>query len=87
MAKARSRHVCQECGYESARWLGKCPSCGFWDTFAEERETGSVRAPVRVSKPRAMSEISVSEAPRIKTGWQSWIGSWAAASCGARPSW
>jgi DNA repair protein RadA/Sms len=36
MAKLKSKYVCQECGYESPKWLGKCPSCNEWNTFAEE---------------------------------------------------
>ncbi len=36
MAKPRTIHSCIECGYESARWLGKCPSCGKYNTFEEE---------------------------------------------------
>ena len=36
MAKSKSVFFCQSCGYESAKWLGKCPSCGSWNTFVEE---------------------------------------------------
>lgn len=36
MAKAKTVYYCQSCGYESAKWLGKCPSCSSWNTFAEE---------------------------------------------------
>ena len=36
MAKTKTSYFCQSCGYESAKWLGKCPSCGSWNTFAEE---------------------------------------------------
>lgn len=36
MAKTKSTFFCQSCGYESAKWLGKCPSCNSWNTFAEE---------------------------------------------------
>jgi DNA repair protein RadA/Sms len=36
MAKLRSRFVCQQCGQESPRWLGRCPACDAWDSFAEE---------------------------------------------------
>lgn len=39
MAKVKTKFVCQECGYETAKWLGKCPSCGEWNTFVEEIET------------------------------------------------
>lgn len=36
LAKSKTSFFCQSCGYESAKWLGKCPSCGSWNTFAEE---------------------------------------------------
>jgi DNA repair protein RadA/Sms len=37
MAKAKIVFACQSCGYQSPKWLGKCPDCGQWNTFAEER--------------------------------------------------
>jgi DNA repair protein RadA/Sms len=36
MAKVKTAFFCSNCGYESAKWLGKCPSCGTWNTFVEE---------------------------------------------------
>jgi DNA repair protein RadA/Sms len=36
MAKVLSKYVCQNCAYESTRWLGRCPGCGEWNTFSEE---------------------------------------------------
>src|SRR5438128_11799167 len=36
LAKSKTIFYCQSCGYESAKWLGKCPSCNTWNTFAEE---------------------------------------------------
>lgn len=39
MAKDKIAYVCSECGYDSAKWLGKCPACGQWDTFKEIRIT------------------------------------------------
>ena len=36
MAKIRSAYICSECGYESPKWYGKCPSCGEWNTMNEE---------------------------------------------------
>lgn len=40
MAKSKTVYYCQSCGYESAKWLGKCPSCNAWNTFAEEILSG-----------------------------------------------
>ena len=36
MSKIKTGFFCQNCGYESAKWLGKCPSCNQWNTFVEE---------------------------------------------------
>lgn len=38
MAKPKIRFVCQSCGYVTAKWLGKCPECGQWDSFVEEMD-------------------------------------------------
>lgn len=38
MAKVKTAYFCSECGHESSGWLGKCPSCGAWNTFVEERK-------------------------------------------------
>mgnify|MGYP000572667827 FL=1 len=37
MAKAKTVFVCSSCGYESAKWLGKCPACNEWNSFYEEK--------------------------------------------------
>ena len=36
MARLQTRYLCQNCGYESPKWMGKCPECEGWDTFVEE---------------------------------------------------
>jgi len=36
MPKIKTAYFCQNCGYESAKWLGRCPSCNQWNTFVEE---------------------------------------------------
>ncbi len=40
MAKDKIAYVCSHCGQESAKWIGKCPSCGQWNTFKEIRIAG-----------------------------------------------
>ena len=74
--KIKSIYVCSECGYETAKWLGKCPSCGEWNTLNEEiRETakaGTVK-PERCmsssySKPMTINEISTDDEQRYFTG-------------------
>jgi Predicted ATP-dependent serine protease len=38
MKKEKTVFVCQECGYSSIKWFGRCPSCGAWNSMVEERE-------------------------------------------------
>jgi DNA repair protein RadA/Sms len=80
LAKSKTAYFCQSCGYESAKWLGKCPSCGQWNTFVEEVvEKSSSAVPTwktessgsrRVSKPSRVNEIQASIETRILTGDQ-----------------
>ncbi len=62
---------CSECGYESAKWLGKCPACGQWNTFVEEKVSktkakSNKRGLVSSTKSIPLSEIEVKEETRIK---------------------
>ena len=72
--KSKIKFVCSECGYESLKWLGKCPSCNNWNTFTEEAEAPQGKYDVAKpgfavrSKPQALSEIGESEGERIATG-------------------
>ena len=55
MAKDKIAYVCSHCGQESAKWLGKCPSCGQWNTFKEIRvgsDTGQQAARSAASELR-----------------------------------
>ncbi len=72
MAKPHSKYVCQSCAYESPRWIGKCPNCGEWNTFVEERlpaKTSSRHPAPRggAAAPVAINEISAVPEPRIPT--------------------
>ena len=49
MAKIKSKYVCQNCGYESAGYLGKCPECSSWASFVEESIGGESKNPDRQS--------------------------------------
>ena len=70
MSKNPSVFECQSCGYSSAKWLGRCPDCGSWNSFTEEKarpvsgkdRTASAATPVR------LSEISTTDLPRVATG-------------------
>jgi len=51
------RYRCQNCGYQSLKWLGRCPTCGQWDSFAEHQETAQTVLPT--TKPQALAEIEL----------------------------
>ncbi len=78
MAKDKIAYVCSYCGQESAKWIGKCPSCGQWNTFKEIRVSSdsgrkaAVSAAASVRKPTGgkehplfLHEISAKDEPRI----------------------
>jgi len=76
MSKTKTKFMCQECGYESPKWMGKCPGCQSWNTMVEEIET-VVRTPGRNSssirtkeKPTAIIHIESSPEPRVLTNNQ-----------------
>ncbi len=73
MAKAKSVFFCQNCGFESAKWMGQCPGCKEWNSFAEEPKivTGKkAAAGVRkdIPQPKTLSEIQITETSRMTTG-------------------
>ena len=75
MAKGKEKSVffCQECGYESAKWLGKCPGCGQWNTFVEELVSKQKKESSRVmpaAEAVSLHEISYDDLLRIDTGIQ-----------------
>ena len=73
MGKAKSKFVCQSCGYETPKWMGKCPSCGEWNSFVEEIEIKdnsgkSQRGLSNKGKVERIDKISTINKERIKTG-------------------
>ncbi len=50
MAKQKTVYVCSEFGYETARWLGKCPECGSWNTLLEQESAPSAAQAVAEKK-------------------------------------
>jgi len=72
MAKAKSVFFCQECGYESGKWLGQCPACKTWNSFAEEfvvkKGNSSVRKSLISNEPKSLSRVSSQAEERILTG-------------------
>ncbi|TLS48511.1 DNA repair protein RadA [Paenibacillus antri] len=75
MGKSKTKFVCQDCGTESPKWLGKCPGCNAWNTFVEETETVVKTAGVAVpglsgakERPQPITKIVSSQEPRIDAG-------------------
>ena len=72
MARVKTKFVCQECGYETAKWLGKCPSCGQWNTFAEEIEQRASDAKsqrgISKGKMEKIQDITSTKKERYSTG-------------------
>jgi DNA repair protein RadA/Sms len=77
MAKTKTTYFCQNCGAESPKWIGKCNSCGEWNTYVEEivekkkskSTIGSIVGEI-TSKPQLISNVEASENARIDTGSQ-----------------
>ncbi len=78
MTKVRTVFVCQACGFESSKWLGRCPDCGEWNSLVEERQEiapppgrgrpDQMSLPGPGSKPRAFDLVDVGEQPRVASG-------------------
>ena len=76
MAKKKTMFVCQQCGYDAPRWLGRCPGCGQWNTMAEEviqqekdsRQQGLNLGLSDKSRPVPITQVRVEDLPRITSG-------------------
>jgi len=75
MAKVKKAYFCKNCGFEAPKWLGRCPSCGEWNSFTEEiiaRESGSAAASAAgflpAAKPQRVREIRETDRRRIHLG-------------------
>ncbi len=97
MAKNKTIFVCSNCGYESPKWLGKCPSCNEWNTFYEEKvlsstaTSGSSNRKKEISKPVELNKIEGTKELKISTGFGELdrvlgrrIGKWFFSSTGGR---
>ena len=74
-SKSKTVFVCSSCGYESAKWLGKCPACNEWNSFYEEKVVntsstsgGKSSTNKERSMPRKLKEVEGIEATRTSTG-------------------
>ncbi|MFH1829481.1 MAG: DNA repair protein RadA [Pseudomonadota bacterium] len=71
MAKQRTIFACQKCGAQSPRWIGRCPECGDWNTYAEEIEESLPQSSTSLSTeslPIKLGEITAQEGQHIPTG-------------------
>ncbi|NOQ51631.1 MAG: DNA repair protein RadA [Desulfuromonadaceae bacterium] len=71
MARTKTIFSCQQCGFQSPKWLGKCPDCNQWNTLIEElpvAQTKHSRALAAPGKPQKISEISSCEEDRLRCG-------------------
>lgn len=73
MAKEKVVYACQSCGFQSPRWLGKCPDCGQWNSLVEERTGPLLRTRGGIStgsksNPTSIAEISTAEENRAASG-------------------
>lgn len=72
MVKLKTKYVCQSCGYESPKWMGRCNECGNWNSFIEEivekNSKKDKKYSLGVSSPVGISEIPIDDTHRILTG-------------------
>ncbi|MCR1898713.1 DNA repair protein RadA [Irregularibacter muris] len=74
MAKLKKRYICQECGYESPRWMGKCPECDQWNTMVEEvtnpkKAYGNFGGTI-INRPLTLKEVTIEKEERFSTGME-----------------
>ena len=72
MAKTKTVFVCNSCGYESAKWLGKCPACNEWNSFFEEKITKTsekTNTKMQAKPPMLLKDVVGTESTRISTGF------------------
>ena len=74
MAKSKTVFVCNECGYESGKWLGKCPACGNWNTFFEQKIVENKNSTLKAEKntnntPQKLDSYEAKETIRTSTGF------------------
>ena len=73
MPKVKSVFVCNECGYESSKWLGKCPTCNNWNTFFEQKLDTKIIESKKInrqnSEPISLKSVEYKEINRLSTGF------------------
>ncbi len=73
--KTKTIYYCAECGYESAKWLGKCPACNSWNSFCEEialagnsKAASKTHTSLRKNTPTKLTDVSLTKEERILSG-------------------
>lgn len=74
MAKSKTIFVCNECGNESSKWLGKCPACGSWNSFFEQKVVESKNSSLKPkdlksNTPQKLNSYEAKETIRTSTGF------------------
>lgn len=73
MSKSNTIFVCSNCGNDSPKWLGKCPACGEWNTYYEEKvvkEKSSGQRRISASETVKLNNVETSKYERYKTGYE-----------------
>ena len=65
MASARTIYACQSCGYQSTKWLGRCPECGEWSSLVEETREARAAGPGRSERSAAVSTLAAIEEEKL----------------------
>lgn len=75
MAKSKTVFVCNECGNESIKWLGKCPACNSWNSFYEQKVVETKNQSLKANDgkkmvPQSLSSYEAKETLRTSTGFE-----------------
>lgn len=71
MSKLKALYICQQCGQQSIKWLGRCPGCGSWNTLVEELvepPSGTSSPVVEAARPTLLGEVTLEDVARLRTG-------------------
>jgi DNA repair protein RadA/Sms len=74
MPKLKSLYICQQCGHQSIKWMGRCPGCSAWNTMVEEvvedapPAVAAARAAAEASPPVPLADVSLEDAERVRSG-------------------
>ena len=73
LKQSKTIFVCNECGYESAKWMGKCPACNSWNTFFEQKvekiSENGIKKIKEKNEPKALNTYKGQDVARTSTGF------------------